>query len=226
MYYETVKEGRFIQRPNRFIAKVEIEGKEEICHVRNTGRCRELLLPGALVFLEANSNPARKTKFSIIGVQKGDRLINMDSQAPNQAVYEWLQGGGLISDIEEIKPEYFYGDSRFDFFVRTEQRKILIEVKGVTLEEDGVALFPDAPTERGLKHILGLSKAQQEGYDTYLIFVVQMKNVRYFTPNRRMQPAFGEGLHKAKQQGVTLLAYDCDVTKNSMTISSQVTVVL
>jgi sugar fermentation stimulation protein A len=224
MTYQTVIEGLFIERPNRFIAKILIEGKEEICHVKNTGRCKELLVPGAVVFLEDHRQniKTRKTKFSLIGVQKGDKLINIDSQAPNKVVGEWLRTEALFSHIQTIKPEYSYKASRFDFFVQTEDKKYLIEVKGVTLEDEGTALFPDAPTMRGLKHIEELCNAQREGYETYLIFVIQMKGVQYFTPNAQMQQAFFDALKEAQKQGVLLLAYDCYIEKDSMVLADPV----
>lgn len=224
MTYKQIKKGIFINRPNRFIAHILIDGVEETCHVRNTGRCRELLIPGAEVYLEENDNPARKTKYSLITVKKGDRLVNMDSQAPNKVVYEWLKAGNLFPDAVNIKPEFTYKNSRFDFFIETKDSKILMEVKGVTLEDDNVVLFPDAPTERGVKHLNELRDAAENGYETYVLFVVQMENVLYFTPNIKTHPAFGEALVNAAGCGVRALAYDCLVTENTLQINKPVEV--
>ena len=193
MKYENIVTGKFIERPNRFIALVEMEGKVEKCHVKNTGRCRELLLPGAAVYLEKSDNPNRKTAYDLIGVKKGELLINMDSQAPNKVVKEWLEEEIYFKDITLLKPEYRYGKSRIDFYLETaEGRRIFIEVKGVTLEEEGIARFPDAPTERGIKHIQELQQAVSEGYEAYILFVIQMKNVFQFEPNDRTHRAFGD----------------------------------
>ena len=217
MKYENMVCGRFIKRPNRFIAHIEIDGKEEICHVKNTGRCRELLIPGATVWCQKFDNPNRKTKFDLICVQKGDLLINMDSQAPNIAAKEWLLAGGL-GEIEDLKPEYTHGESRFDFSFIKDGKRCFLEVKGVTLEHDGVCAFPDAPTERGVKHLQGLTKAVQDGFGAYVLFVVQMADMKYFRPHDETDPAFGDALRKAAENGVTILAMDCSVTEDSMTI--------
>ncbi len=211
-----------MERPNRFIAYVEIAGKRETVHVKNTGRCRELLTEGATVYLEENRDPHRKTGYDLVAVDKAGRLINMDSQAPNRAVEEWLRSGALFPDLSFLRPETKYGNSRFDFYMEAGERRIFMEVKGVTLEEDGVVLFPDAPSERALKHVEELIAAQREGYETYILFVVQMKQVRYFSPNERMQPAFAEALSAAGREGVGLLAYDCDVTRDGMTLRAPV----
>lgn len=217
MKYENMVQGRFIKRPNRFIAHIEIDGKEEICHVKNTGRCRELLIPGATVWCQKFDNPNRKTKFDLICVKKGDLLINMDSQAPNIAAKEWLQAGGL-GDIQELKSEFTHGDSRFDFSFLKDGKRCFLEVKGVTLEHDGVCAFPDAPTERGVKHLQGLTQAVQDGFGAYVLFVIQMADMKYLHPNDATDPAFGVALRKAAECGVTILAMDCAVTEDSMSI--------
>ena len=217
MKYENIVQGTFLRRPNRFIAHIEIRGKEEICHVKNTGRCRELLTPGATVWCQEFDNPNRKTKFDLICVQKGDILINMDSQAPNVAAKEWLLSGGL-GDIQDVKSEYTHGDSRFDFSFIKDGKRCFLEVKGVTLEHDGVCAFPDAPTQRGVKHLQGLTAAVQEGYGAFVLFVVQMADVKYLHPNDGTDPAFGASLRKAAKAGVTVLAMDCAVTEDSMVI--------
>ena len=217
MKYENMVQGTFLKRPNRFIAHIEIDGKEEICHVKNTGRCRELLIPGATVWCQQFDNPNRKTKFDLICVRKGDLLINMDSQAPNIAAREWLMAGGL-GEIADLKAEYTHGDSRFDFSFMKDGKRCFLEVKGVTLEHDGICAFPDAPTERGVKHLQGLTSAVQEGYGAYVLFVVQMADMKYLRPNDETDPAFGTALRKAAGSGVTVLAMDCAVTEDSMTI--------
>lgn len=226
MKYDNIVKGKFISRPNRFIAHVEINGKEEICHVKNTGRCKELLIPGVNVFLQENDNPNRKTKFSLITVEKENRLINMDSQIPNKVVNEWLENGNLFKDITLIKPETKYGNSRFDFYVETKEKKIFIEVKGVTLEENGVVRFPDAPTERGVKHVNELCECKKEGYEAYIIFVIQMKGAMYFEPNMKTHKEFGYALKKAKNSGVNILALDCEVTKETIVMGDYVDVKL
>ena len=207
--------GTFLSRPNRFIAKVVIDGVEETVHVKNTGRCRELLPPGAEVWCHRSDNPNRKTKFDLITVKKGQRLINMDSQAPNIAAGEWLRNGGL-GEISELKAEYKHGDSRFDFSFVKDGRQCFLEVKGCTLEQDGVCAFPDAPTERGAKHIRGLTKAAGEGYGAYILFVIQMSDVKYIRPHDETDPEFGKALREAAQNGVTVLAMDCAVTEDTM----------
>lgn len=224
MKYTEILEGIFKARPNRFIAHVEINGKMEVCHVKNTGRCKELLIEGVKVFLEKNDNPNRKTKYSLIGVQKGNLLINMDSQAPNKVIKDWLQSGNLFSKEAKIFPEKTFQKSRFDFYVEDKQNKIFIEVKGVTLEQEGLGLFPDAPTQRGVKHIRELCESLQQGYQAYIIFVIQMKGVYSFQPNYTTHPEFGETLVKAEKAGVKILAYDCTVTKDSLEIDQSVPV--
>ena len=223
MRYENMVPGEFLARPNRFVAHVRIRGREEVCHVKNTGRCRELLPPGAEVWCQEWDNPARKTKFDLITVRKGRRLINMDSQAPNAAAKEWLLSGGL-GEIAELKGEYTHGDSRFDFSFLKDGRRCFLEVKGVTLEHDGVCAFPDAPTERGVKHLKGLTELAKDGYGTYVLFVIQMADVEYLHPNDATDPAFGAALREAAENGVTVLAMDCAVTEDTMTIRKPVPV--
>ena len=226
MKYANIWEGRFESRPNRFIAYVNIAGRSEKVHVKNTGRCRELLTDNAEVFLNKSDNPKRSTTYDLVAVKKGKRTINMDSQAPNKAVEEWLLKGGLFENTLSVRPETTYGNSRFDFYVETPESKIFIEVKGVTLEQENVVMFPDAPSERAIKHMNELSMAIKEGYQAYIIFVIQMENVRYFTPNRNTHPAFADALLRARKAGVKVLAYDCIVTPDSMTIHNSVPVKL
>ena len=226
MKYERIEIGRFIERPNRFIAYVNIAGRKETVHVKNTGRCRELLIPGATVYVQESDNPNRKTKWDLIGVKKGNRMINMDSQITNAVVKEWIEKGNLFANPSLIKPETTYGQSRFDLYVEEGERKAFIEVKGVTLEEDGIVRFPDAPTERGVKHVEELCHAVSEGYEAYVIFVIQMDKVSYFTPNERTHKAFGDALRKAKKAGVHILAYDCKVKKDSISLYKEVPVIL
>ena len=225
MRYENMVPGIFRARPNRFIAHVEIGGEEAICHVKNTGRCRELLVPGTTVWCRREDNPNRKTKYDLITVQKGERLINMDSQAPNTAAREWLLSGGL-GEITDLRAEVTHGDSRFDFAFLKEGQKCFLEVKGVTLESDGICAFPDAPTERGAKHLRGLTEAAREGYGAYVLFVIQMSDVKYLHPNDGTDPAFGQALRQAAQAGVTVLAVDCAVTEDTMTLRLPVPVKL
>ena len=217
MRYGNMVPGIFIRRPNRFIAHIEINGKEEICHVKNTGRCRELLQPGVRVWCQRAENPNRKTQYDLIAVEKGERLINMDSQAPNAVAREWLLRGGL-GEIENLKAEQVKGNSRFDFSFRKGGKECFLEVKGVTLENDGVCAFPDAPTERGAKHLKELTKLAQEGYGAYVLFVIQMADVKYLHPNDATDPAFAEALRQAHNAGVQILAMDCAVTEDTMTI--------
>ncbi len=226
MQYLNTRYGNFLARPNRFIALVDLDGTIARCHVKNTGRCAELLVPDAKVILEKANHPGRATAYSLIAVWKGERLINMDSAAPNKAFGEYLKQGGYLAGLTQIKPEASYGSARFDFFCRKGDRGIYIEVKGVTLEEEGVVLFPDAPTERGVKHLKALIHATKAGFDAHAVFVVQMKGVRYFTPNSRTHPAFAQALREAKDAGVTLSAFDCHVTEDSMTIGNPVPILL
>ncbi len=225
MKYLNMYEGVFLSRPNRFVAHIEINSVEEICHVKNTGRCRELLPSGAKVWCHFDDNPARKTKFDLISVQKGHRIINMDSQAPNKAAGEWLASGGL-GQIENLRSEVKFGDSRFDFAFDMEGKPCFLEVKGVTLENDGVCAFPDAPTERGAKHLRELMKAAGEGYGAYVLFVIQMEDVKYLHPNDKTDPAFGAALREAAENGVKVLAMECKVTPDTMELSKPVPVVL
>ena len=223
MIYENMQPGIFRDRPNRFIAHVELDGKLETVHVKNTGRCRELLVPGAKVWCQRSENPARKTKFDLICVEKGPYLINMDSQAPNKAVQEWLLGGGM-GQIRDLRPETVHGDSRFDFAFQKDGKQCYLEVKGVTLEDGGICAFPDAPTERGAKHLRGLQRAVTEGCVCYALFVIQMRPVLYLHPNDATDPAFGKALREAAAGGVHILAVDCQVTPNSMTVGQTVEV--
>lgn len=247
MTYEHIVAGTFVSRPNRFIAHVKTGNRTVVCHVKNTGRCRELLIPGAAVILEFHPDAAvsgRKTEYDLIGVYKNGLLINMDSQAPNKAAWEWLVslGGGQYTEKNhyplgsyvpfDIRREVTHGDSRFDlaFSLRDRDTKAVspafMEVKGVTLEENGVAMFPDAPTERGIKHLKGLIRAHEEGYEAYVLFVIQMKGIRGFTPNDMTHPAFGDALRQAREAGVHVLAYDCLVTPDTMIVDSPVKVIL
>jgi len=221
--YGKMVQGRFLARPNRFIAHVEIDGQKEICHVKNTGRCRELLPEGATVWCQIADDPKRKTRYDLITVRKGSRLINMDSQAPNLAAKQWLLAGGLGS-IEDLRPETVHGDSRFDFSFRKDGKLCFLEVKGVTLETDGICAFPDAPTQRGTKHLRGLAQAAKDGFGAYLLFVIQMEDVTYLHPNDTTDPAFGAALREAAGCGVNILAMDCAVTEASMDIRREVEV--
>ena len=217
--------GFFLSRPNRFIAHVEIGGEPQVVHVKNTGRCRELLTPRAQVWCQESANPNRKTKYDLITVLKGERLINMDSQAPNIAASEWLRRGGL-GKIENLRAETFHGDSRFDFSFTKDGNPCFMEVKGVTLENDGVCAFPDAPTERGTKHLKGLTALAREGYGAYALFVIQMPDVKYLHPNDATDPAFGAALREAYENGVQILAMDCAVTEDTMELRLPVLVKL
>ena len=226
MRYGTVIPGRFVDRPNRFVAHVETAEGLQTVHVKNTGRCRELLLPGAAVYLERGTSPARKTAFDLIAVEKGERLINMDAQAPNKVFGEWVRGGGFLPGVTAVRPEFTFGESRLDFCLETPRGPCLVEVKGVTLEEGGAARFPDAPTERGVKHIRELRRAAEAGLGAVLFFVVQMENVRSVAPNDETHPAFGAALREAAACGVRVCAWDCAVTPESIAIRSPVPVSL
>ena len=231
MRYNSIIPGIFLERPNRFIAYIDINGKKETVHVKNTGRCAELLRPGARVYLQESDNPDRKTRWDLIAVEKETdqgsvRLVNMDSQVPNQVVKEWIEKGGLIKGATLVKPEYTYGNSRIDLYVETNERKILIEVKGVTLEEEGRVRFPDAPSERAVKHVEELKAAVRQGYEAYVFFVIQMRDVRYFTPNTDTHPAFAKALREAAEGGVRVVAYDCEVSPDAIQIAQEVPVVL
>lgn len=226
MRYENVISGRFLDRPNRFIAHVETTGGVQVCHVKNTGRCRELLVPGATVYLEPGRSPGRRTAFDLIAVEKGDLLINMDAQAPNRVFEEWAAAGGFSPDVTAVRREVRWGESRLDFCLETPRGPHLVEVKGVTLEEHGKARFPDAPTERGVKHIQELTRAVGEGLDATLFFVIQIENIHSVSPNDETHPAFGEALRFAVSQGVNVCAYDCLVTPDSISICRPVPVIL
>ncbi|MEG1863230.1 MAG: DNA/RNA nuclease SfsA [Oscillospiraceae bacterium] len=223
MNYQNIHKGIFISRPNRFIANVIVEGKIEVVHVKNTGRCKELLTEGCTVYLEKFAPSLRKTNFDLIAVEKGDKLINMDSQAPNKCFYEWAK---KQYPSAVITPEVKYHSSRFDCLIKTDTKSIFTEVKGVTLEENGLVTFPDAPTLRGLKHINELISARQEGYQSCIFFVIQMENVKSFSPNYITQPEFGKALKNAKAQGVEILAYSCTVTTDSLNIDKPVPIIL
>lgn len=225
MKYANIVPGRFLRRPNRFIAHIEIGGKEEICHVKNTGRCKELLPEGAAVWCEKSNNPNRKTAYDLIAVQKGERLINMDSQAPNAAVKEWLLAGGL-GRITDLRPEKTHGESRFDFAFTKDGKPCFMEVKGVTLENDGICAFPDAPTLRGAKHLRELTELAKAGFGAYILFVIQMADVKYLHPNDATDPAFSDALREAAAAGVQILAMDCAVTPDSMALRNPVEIKL
>lgn len=224
MRYKETEKAVFLKRPNRFIAEVEIQGKRETVHVKNTGRCKELLIPGTEVILEKSGNPNRKTKYDLICVNKQGRLINMDSQIPNKAAEEWIRKGGLFPEEVSIRPEKKYGNSRFDLYVESLVRRAFVEVKGVTLEEDNVVRFPDAPTVRGIKHVEELIHCMEEGYEAYLLLVIQMKGVKKFMPNWDTQPEFGQALIKAEKAGVKIIARDCLVTEDTIEIQEEVPV--
>ncbi len=225
MNYTNMVPGKFIARPNRFIAHVEIGGQTHICHVKNTGRCKELLPAGAQVWCQEFDSATRKTKYDLITVKKGDRLINMDSQAPNKAAGEWLAAGGL-GVISNLKAETTFGASRFDFSFEKDGKAFFLEVKGVTLENDGVCAFPDAPTERGVKHLKELTALAQKGFGAYVLFVIQMADVKYLHPNDATDPAFGQALRQAHAAGVQILAMDCAITEDTMNIRLPVLVKL
>ena len=225
MKYANMTPGTFLARPNRFIAHVEIGGRTEVVHVKNTGRCRELLPVGAEVCCQMSDNPSRKTKYDLITVRKGSRLINMDSQAPNLAAKEWLASGGL-GEIKNLRAETKHGDSRFDFSFTKDGKPCFLEVKGVTLENDGICAFPDAPTERGAKHLRGLTEAVKDGYGGYVLFVIQMRDVKYLHPNDATDPEFGRALREAAANGVEVLAVDCRISVDEMVIRNFVPVIL
>ena len=226
MKYERIVKGTFISRPNRFIANVEIDGALHTVHVKNTGRCRELLTAGAEVYLEASANPERKTKYDLVTVRKGNTLINMDSSAPNRIAEEWLRNGNLFSRDAEIRREVTWGKSRFDLYACDGDIRAFIEVKGVTLERDGIAYFPDAPTERGVKHVRELESAAGEGYEAYLLFIVQMDGISEMRPNDETHKAFGDAVRHAVNNGVKVLAVGCDVTEDTVTAGDPIDVSL
>ena len=239
--YDHTVEGTFWSRPNRFIGEVEVDGQIEQCHIKNTGRCKELLVPGTTVYVNHSNKPERVTKYELVAVWKDKRLINIDSQAPNKAFMEYLQSGKYMNHITHIKPEAKHGSSRFDFYVeanqaamtghgtekqKDEKRRVFIEVKGVTLESDGVALFPDAPTQRGVKHLHELAQCVCSGYEAHVVFVIKMHNVRHFSPNIAIHPAFGAALSAAVEAGVKVSAFDCIVKPDSLSIKDSVPVLL
>ena len=230
MRYKNVIKAKFIARPNRFIAFCEVDGKRETVHVKNTGRCRELLVPDSTVYLDVSDNPERKTKYDLVTVEKktprGNIMINMNSQAPNAAAYEWISSGGYFGEGAVVRREVTYGKSRFDLYVEAGDRRAFVEVKGVTLENDGVASFPDAPTERGIKHVNELVSALKYGYEAYVLFVIQMKGVHTFKPNDATHKAFGDVLRYAAESGVKILAYDCVVSPEQMIIDSPINIEL
>lgn len=226
MKYYRIKEGTFLERPNRFIAHVEIDGKVEICHVKNTGRCKELLVPGTKVFLEESDNPNRKTRYDLVQVVKGNRLVNMDSQMPNDLVEEWIENGDFFPQVTKIQREKTYGDSRFDLYVEYQKKKAWIEVKGVTLEQDNVARFPDAPTQRGVKHIRELQKSLKDGYEAWIFFVIQMEGIDKFQPNWYTHEEFGDALAEAWKAGVHVKALECRVEEGELWITKEVKVEL
>lgn len=226
MKYNNIFKGVFLERPNRFIAYCEINGRKETVHVKNTGRCREILVPGAECYFEKSANPERKTQYDLVTVKKGSRLINIDSQAVNKVFLEFLQSGKLFDDITYIKPETVFGKSRIDIYLERGDRKVFIEVKGVTLENENAVSFPDAPTDRGTKHIKELMEAHRQGYETYIAFVVQMKGVKYFTPHDETDPVFGRTLREAEKMGVKPIAFDCRVTENEISIEDSVEIIL
>ena len=224
MQYINCYKGRFLERPNRFIAYVDIDGQREKVHVKNTGRCKEILLPDVDVYLEKSDNPARSTAYDLVAARKGERIINIDSQAPNKAVLEWLKAGGLFPDLTLVRPETTFGNSRFDFYAEREGEKIFIEVKGVTQEAEDIVMFPDAPSDRAVKHVEELIQAKHAGYRVFVLFVIQMENVRFFTPNRQIHKEFADSLKKASEAGVEVIAYDCTVTEDSMVLHEPVEV--
>lgn len=228
MKYDNIIQGRFLERPNRFIAHVEIDGKMQICHVKNTGRCRELLIPNeSIVYVQDHGDCTnRKTRYSLIAVKKNEYLINMDSQAPNKVLYEWLSRGAFRDDVTDVRMEYKYGNSRIDAFFKRGDKSCLMEVKGVTLEDKGVVRFPDAPTERGVKHVYELIEAVKEGYEAYIMFVIQMKGVKYFEPNDATHKEFGNALRLARDAGVNIVAADCRVEPDILSIADYVDVKL
>lgn len=226
MRYQNIRKGIFKKRENRFIALIEIDGKIEKCHVKNTGRCKELLVFNVEVFVEENFSEKRKTRFSLISVIKNNKLINMDSQAPNKAVSEWIKSGGLFNGVNLLKSEVKFQNSRFDFYAEKDNSHIFIEVKGVTLEENKIVRFPDAPTKRGVKHIFELCDAVKQGYNSYIIFVIQMSDVLWFEPNYQTHSEFGEALKYAENQGVIILAYSCKVGSDFMEIDKKVKIKL
>ncbi len=226
MRYEHIVPARFLSRPNRFIAAVELGGAVETVHVKNTGRCKELLLPGRTVWLSRAESPGRKTAYDLVCVDKDGLLINMDAQAPNRVFAQWAGGGGFLPGLTLLRPETVWGHSRFDFYWEAGERRGFVEVKGCTLEEDGLAMFPDAPTQRGVKHLRELAACREEGYEAAVCFILQMKGCRRFCPNERTHPEFGAALRMAAEAGVRVLAMDCLVTPDSLEVDAAVPVLL
>lgn len=224
MIYKNVRQAFFVSRKNRFLAEIEVDGKICLCHVKNTGRLKELLTQGTRVYAQEHNTSERKTKYSLVAVEKDGKTVNIDSQAPNKVFYEWVKKGCFADGVTLVKPEKTYGNSRFDCYIETPERKIFVEVKGVTLEKDGVAMFPDAPTERGVKHLHELCRCIGDGYEAYIVFVVQMKGVTGFTPNRKTHEEFANALVKCKDCGVKVLCVDCNVTYDRLEISDFVEV--
>lgn len=222
MEYKNIRQAKFISRKNRFTAEILIDGKVQLCHVKNTGRLKELLLKDARVYVEEHDDASRKTRFSLIAVQKGGEVVNIDSQAPNKVFYEWVRNGGFIDGVTLIKPEKTFGNSRFDCYIEAGDRKMFVEVKGVTLEKNGVALFPDAPTERGVKHLRELCECKKEGYEASIVFVVQMKGVHSFTPNSDTHAEFAKTLKECALCGVDVICVDCEVTPSTLKIDERV----
>ncbi len=220
--YPDMRRAVFIARPNRFIAHVWLDNQMVVCHVKNTGRCRELLVPGCTVWVQHVPSPGRKTAYDLIAVQKGDRLINMDAAAPNHVFGEYVREGRFLQPWEQVQPEKSHGDSRFDFYLQSGSRRVFVEVKGVTLEQDGIVRFPDAPTQRGVKHLHGLAQCVREGYEAWAVFVIQMSSVRWMEPNRQTHPAFADALAQARTDGVHLLALDCMATPDQLTVRQPV----
>lgn len=226
MTYNNIREAVFVIRKNRFTAEIQIDGKTQVCHVKNTGRLRELLVPGAICFVEESDNPERKTKYSLIAVKHGDEIINIDSQAPNKVFFEWAKNGCFLSGITQICPEKTFGNSRFDFYIETKNDKVFVEVKGVTLKKDGVALFPDAPTKRGVKHLYELCNCTEKGYKAYVVFVAQMKGVHTFSPNRDTHKEFADALLLCSKKGVNIVCADCNVTESTLNIDKTIDIKL
>ena len=228
MKYDSIVSARFLARPNRFIAHAEVDGAEEVVHVKNTGRCKELLVPGVTVYLQdwGEDHVGRKTRYDLIAVEKGSLMVNMDSQAPNKVFSEWAQEGGFVPGLTYLKPEAKWGNSRFDFYFEAGERRGFVEVKGVTLEQDGLVRFPDAPTERGVKHLEELILAKEEGYETAVCFVIQMEGMRFFSPNDETHPEFGAALRKAAAAGVHIIAVECAVAPDTLCITKRIPVQL
>ena len=210
MTYPNIRSGKFLARPNRFIAHVEVDGATEVCHVKNTGRCRELLVPGATVWLVESDDPRRKTRFDLVAVEKGALLVNMDSQAPNHIFREWAQAGNFRPGLKLLRGETTFGNSRFDFYWEDSEKRGFVEIKGVTLETDGVVRFPDAPTQRGVKHLEELMLAKAAGYEAAVCFIVQMEGMKHLEPNDATHPEFGQALRRCAAAGVEVFALECE----------------